>query len=140
MTELELPKILVSRLPQHNSNVNTEYARKSGWSKQSCYLYVTSFLEHWHILISFILILICFSLVMSRATDEIYGSFSAKTTPGVSLCWSLTLEENIIAVITQHMVIDENLKRQIKNQTLCTCRLFLLTYIFQHNFNWLKVF
>ena len=77
---------------------------------------------------------------MSRATDEIFGSFSAKTTPGVSLCWSLTLEEDIIAVITQHMVIDENLKRQIKNQTLCTCRLFLLTYIFQHNFNWLKVF
>ena len=57
----------------------------------------------------------------------IYGCFSARTTPGVSLYWSLTLEENIVAVITQDKVIDDNLKRQIKNRTLCTCRLFLLT-------------
>ena len=39
---------------------------------------------------------------------------------------ALTLEKNIIAVITQDRVIDYNLERQIKNQTLCTCRLFLL--------------
>ena len=57
----------------------------------------------------------------------IYGCSSATTTPGVSLYRSLTLEENIVAVITQDSVIDDNLKRQIKNQTLCTCRLFLLT-------------
>ena len=57
----------------------------------------------------------------------IYGCFSARTTPGVSLYRSLTLEENIVAVITQDKVIDDNLKRQIKNQTFCTCRLFLLT-------------
>ena len=57
----------------------------------------------------------------------IYGCSSARTIPGVSLYWSFTLEENIIAVITQDRVIDDNLKRQIKNQTLCTCRLFLLT-------------
>ena len=56
-----------------------------------------------------------------------YGCFSARTTAGVSLHRSLTLEENIVAVITQDRVIDGNLKRQIKNQTLCTCRLFLLT-------------
>ena len=37
------------------------------------------------------------------------------------------LEENIVAVITQDSVIDDNLKKQIKNQTLCTCRLLLLT-------------
>ena len=58
----------------------------------------------------------------------IYGCSSAITIPGVSLyrrC--LTLKENIVAVITQDRVIDDNLKRQIKNQTLCTCRLFLLT-------------
>ena len=41
----------------------------------------------------------------------IYGFFSARTTPGVSLYWSFTLEENIIAVITQDRVIDDNLKR-----------------------------
>ena len=58
----------------------------------------------------------------------IYGCSSPRTIPGVSLYRScLTLEENIVAVITQDRVIDDNLKRQIKNQTLCTCRLFLLT-------------
>ena len=57
----------------------------------------------------------------------IYGCFSARTAPGVSLYRSLTLEENIVAVITQDKVIDDNLKRKIKNRTLCTCRLFLLT-------------
>ena len=57
----------------------------------------------------------------------IYRCFSARITPGVSLYRSLTLEENIVAVITQDKVIDDNLKRQIKNWTLCTCRLFLLT-------------
>ena len=57
----------------------------------------------------------------------IYGCSSARTTPGVSLYRSLTLEENIVAVITQDRVIDDNLKRKVKNQTLCTCRLFLLT-------------
>ena len=40
---------------------------------------------------------------------------------------ALTMEKNIIVVITQDRVIDNNLERQIKNQTLCTCRLFLLT-------------
>ena len=57
----------------------------------------------------------------------IYGYSSARTTPGVSLYRSLTLEENIVAVIIQDSVIDDSLKRQIKNQTLCTCRLFPLT-------------
>ena len=57
----------------------------------------------------------------------IYGCSSERTTPGVSLYQSLTLEENIVAVIIQDKVIDDNLKRQIKNRTLCTCRLFLLT-------------
>ena len=44
--ELEFPKILVPRLPQHTSNVNNECAGKSEWSKQLYSLYVTSFLEH----------------------------------------------------------------------------------------------
>ena len=57
-----------------------------------------------------------------------YGCSSVRTAPGVSLYRSLTLKENIAAVITQDMVIDDNLKRQIKNQILCTCRLFLPSY------------
>ena len=44
--ELEFPKILVPRLPQHTSDVNIECAGKSEWSKQKCSLHVTSFLEH----------------------------------------------------------------------------------------------
>ena len=55
-----------------------------------------------------------------------YGCFSARTIPGVSLYRSLTLEESIVAVITQDRVIDDNLKRKIENQTLCSCRLFLI--------------
>ena len=55
-----------------------------------------------------------------------YGCSSARATPGVSLYWSFTLEENIIAVVTQGRVVDDNLKRQIKNRTLCVIRLFLL--------------
>ena len=47
----------------------------------------------------------------------IYGCFSARLTPGVLLYQSLTLEENIVAVISQDRVIDDNLKKQIKNQT-----------------------
>ena len=40
--ELEFPKILVPRLPQHTSDVNIECAGKSVWSKQLYYLYVTN--------------------------------------------------------------------------------------------------
>ena len=58
----------------------------------------------------------------------IYGCSSARTTPGVSLYRSLTLGGgNIIAVMAQDRVIDDDLKRKIKNRTLCTCKLFLLT-------------
>ena len=48
--------------------------------------------------------------------------------------------KNTVAVITQNMVIDDNLKRQIKNRNFYTCRLFLLTRIFQCIRNWSKVF
>ena len=65
--------------------------------------------------------------MISGVNYVIYGCSSARTTPGVSLYRSLTLEENIVAVITQDRVIDDNLKKQIKNQTLFTCILFLLT-------------
>ena len=47
--------------------------------------------------------------MMSGVNYVIYGCSSARTTPGVSLYWSFTLEENIIAVITQNRVIDDNL-------------------------------
>ena len=62
-----------------------------------------------------ILILICFQLMMPGVDYVIYGCLPARTTPGVSLNQSLTLEENIVAAITQDRLIDDNLKRQIKN-------------------------
>ena len=66
--------------------------------------------------------------MMLGVTYVIYGCSSARAIPWVSLYWSyLTLGENIVAVITQDRVIDDNLKKQIKNQTLFTCILFQLT-------------
>ena len=65
--------------------------------------------------------------MMPGVNYVIYGCTSVRLTPGVSLYQSLTLEENIVAVITQNRVTDDNMKKQTKNQTLCTCRLFLLT-------------
>ena len=56
----------------------------------------------------------------------IYGCSSWRTTPGAQ-----TWGETIFAVITQDRVIDDNLKKKINNWTLHTCRLFLLTWIFQ---------
>ena len=49
--------------------------------------------------------------MMSGVNYVIYNCSSAKTTPGVSLYQSLTLEENIAAVITQDRVMDNNLKK-----------------------------
>ena len=51
----------------------------------------------------------------------------------LSLYRSFTLRrENIVTVIIQDRLIDDNLKRQIKNRTLYTSRLFLITQIFQY--------
>ena len=49
--------------------------------------------------------------MMPSVNYVIYGCSSARTPSGVSLYQSLTLEENVIAVITQDRVIDNNLKR-----------------------------
>ena len=53
--------------------------------------------------------------MMPGVNYVLYGCFSARITLAVSLYWGLTLEENIVAVITQDKVIDDSLKRQIKN-------------------------
>ena len=57
--------------------------------------------------------------MMPGVNYVIHGCSSTRKTPEVSLYWSfLTLEKNIIAVITQNRKLDDNLERQIKN-TLC---------------------
>ena len=124
VAELEFPKILVPRLPQHTSDVNIECAGKSVWSKQLLFTrdQLLGELTHFNFII---LILICFWLMISGVNYVIYGCSSARTTTEVSLYRSfLTLAKNIIAVITQNREIDDNLERQIKNQTLCTFSIY----------------
>ena len=53
--------------------------------------------------------------MMHGVNYVIYGCSSTTTTPGVSLYQSLTLEESIIAVITQDRVID-NRKGKLKTK------------------------
>ena len=54
---------------------------------------------------------------MPAVNFVICGCFPSRTAPGV---------------IGQDRVIDDKLKRQVGNRTLHTCRLFLLTRIFQY--------
>ena len=60
--------------------------------------------------------------MMPGVNYVIYGCSSARTTPGVSLYRSLTLEENIVGVITQDRVIEIK-----KPNFVYFSRLFLLT-------------
>ena len=46
--------------------------------------------------------------MMPGVNYVIYYCSTARTTPGLSLYRSLTMEENIVAVITQDRVKDEN--------------------------------
>ena len=48
--------------------------------------------------------------------------------------------KNIAAAITQDRMINDNLKRKIKNKTSHTCRLFLPTSLVQYISNWWKAF
>ena len=61
--------------------------------------------------------------MMPGVNYVICGCSPTRTTPRVSIYQSLTLEENIVSLITKDRVVDENLKRQ----TLFICRLFVLT-------------
>ena len=54
--------------------------------------------------------------MMPGVNYVIYGCSSARTTPRVSLHWSLTLEENMVAVVTQDRVIDDNFDRKLKTK------------------------
>ena len=65
--------------------------------------------------------------MMSGVNYETYDCSSARITPGVSLYWSLTLEENIVAIVTQDRSVIDNLKSSIKTKLFVLCRLFLLT-------------
>ena len=57
---------------------------------------------------------------MPAVNYVIYGCSSREKLQELSLNRNFTLEEKIVAVITQDRVIDDNLKRQIKNRSLYT--------------------
>ena len=121
VAELEFPEILVPRLPQISSNVNIKSTRKSNQLFCLCDLLLRA-LIYLHFVV---LILICFWMIMPGVKYAINGCSSLRTTPRTEH-W----RKNIVAITTQDKVIDDNLKTQIKNWTLYTCRLFLLTWIF----------
>ena len=113
-----------------SSQATSTYIKCKHWIWRKVRMVKTTVLFIWDQLLAALidlnfitLILICFKLMMRGVNYAIYGCFSVRST-GVSLHWSFTLEENIIAVISQDRVIDDNLKRQIKNPTLCTNRSF----------------
>ena len=54
--------------------------------------------------------------MMPGVNYVIIGCSSARTTPRISLHWSLTLEENMVAVVTQDRVIDDNFNRKLKTK------------------------
>ena len=71
--------------------------------------------------------------LLPGANYVIYGCSYVRKTPRLSLyrrTGAFNLSKNIVAVITQVRVIHDNLKRQIKNRTWYTCKLYLLTLIF----------
>ena len=130
------PKILVPRLPQNSTNINIECAGKSKQLYSLCDQLLRA-LIYLHFII---LILICFQLIMPDVNYIIYGCSSSRTTSRVITNRSFTLEEKHCCSYYSRRVIDCNFKGQIKNRTLYTCRLFLLTRFFQYISNWSKVF
>ena len=113
-----------------SSQATSTYIKCKHWIWRKVRMVKTTVLFIWDQLLAALidfnfitLILICIKLMMRGVNYVIYACFSARST-AVSLHWSFTLEENIIAVISQDRVIDGNLKRQIKNRTLCTNRSF----------------
>ena len=69
---------------------------------------------------------------MPAVNYAIYGCSSSRTTPGVITIQDLHTGGKTLLQLSQDRVIDDNLKRQIKNRTSHTCRLLLLTQTFQH--------
>ena len=124
--KLDFPKILVPRLPQNSSNINTECAGKS---KQLYSLHdqLLGALIYLHLIILILLFLIDY--VCCKLCNVWLLLFE-----NISMSYHYTgashWRKNIVAVVTQDREIDDNLKRQIKNRNLHTCRLFLLTRIF----------
>ena len=123
--ELEFSKILQPRLPQHTLNVNIEHTAKLEWSKQLYSLYLARFFEHWYILsyyydINLFVIddswcKLCYIYLLLCESDSRSITIPELNTGGKYYCSYYSRKD------------DGWQKKKIKNQSLCTCRLFLLT-------------
>ena len=114
--ELEFPKILVPRLPQNSSNVNTECTGKSKQLYSLCDQLLGA-LIYLHFIILTLMFLIDHAccklcniwLLLFENNSRSYHCTGASH-------W----RKNIVAVTTQDRVINDNLKKQIKNRTFYT--------------------
>ena len=77
---------------------------------------------------------------MPAVNYVIYGCLSSRTAPRVITIRKLHTGGLLQLLHKIEWVIDDSLKRQIKNRTSHTRTLFLLTQIFQYISNWSKVF
>ena len=114
--ELDFSKILVPRLPQNSSNVNIECAGKSKQLYSLCDQLLGA-LIYLHFIILTLIFLIdhaCCKLCNIWLLLLENNSRSYHCT-GVSH-W----RKNTVAVTTQDRVINDNLKKQIKNRTFYT--------------------
>ena len=117
-------KILVPRLRQSSPNINIEFTE----NQNNCILYVAGFLKHRYVILSklnlFLIDYACFKL---RNVWLLLWGYNSKS---YHYTWASDWRKNFAAVIAEDRKVDDNLKRQIKNRTLYTSRLFLLTRIF----------
>ena len=108
--------------------------------QNNCILYVNSFLEHWYIFILLFWYQSVFNLLYLLKLCNIRLLLFEKNSRNYHYTEASHWRKNIVAVIPQDRVIDDNLKRQIKNRTLYICRLWLLICIFQYISNWPTLF
>ena len=83
------------------------------------------------------------NLRMPGENCSIFNCYSSRAAPGISFFRIPTKNDYKIKLEEQHCCsyyscVDGDLKRQIKNRTLHTSRLFPLTKIFRYTSNWSK--
>ena len=105
--EPEFPKILVPRLSQNSSNVNTECAGKPKQLYSLCDQLLGA-LIYIHFIILILMFLIGYA---SCKLCNIWLLFFENNSKSYRYAGASRWRKNIVAVITQDRVIDDNLKR-----------------------------
>ena len=83
------------------------------------------------------------NLGMPGENFSTFNCYSSRAAPGMSFFRLPKKNDNKIKLEEQHCCsyysgVDSNLKSQIKNRTLHTSRLFLITKAFQYTSDWSK--